>query len=882
MSNLSVVTQNGKLDRVIEYSVDNKRGLGYVANKRAPWGKLVRVLTAENRTDMTQKQYKALSEDQKSLEKMRAGFIVGGHCNDNKRIAANVPFRSFLNLDIDNLTPESYQQFKDEVGLASSGIYAYEFVWHTTRSHTPETPKVRIIVPLIKPVSADRFVAASRVLASKFDPTMEHVDPVSFRIAQFMYKPMTNADGEFESGHNEAMFLNADQMLDEFGDWQDFSKLPCRESESLSNLVAPGTKQENPFEKKGIVGAFNRAYPIEEAIDEFLSDVYERSAEVSSNGVRYTYLKSSTGQSNGVLVYPDQGLMYSHHTSDPAGGGHSYNAFDMVRLHRFGHADLDSKVKPDTSPTKLPSYKLMVEQFDRDEEVSKQMLAERYDLDALVAASMADLAENDEEDDTPETPAGEDMIGNDADDLDVEVWQTKLDRGEGGSLLPTLRNVVEILTKDKRVAGMVALDEFSGGIVKLRRFPAGTLGTLAGGKKVRERNVSDVKKGDAWSDRDDAKMRYFLQLPSGNPHNGYQLRAAKQDVIDAIDLAADINRFHPVKKAFESVKWDGRSRVSTLFMDYLGCPDDEYHRKTAELVMIAMIARVYTPGHKWDYVPILEGKQGKRKSAFIHALSMGWFAEMRGDVVTDSKKTAELLEGVLVVEIPELHTFNRSESSALKAFFSAYNDKARAAFARRTSINKRQAVFWGTTNDKEYLRDKSGNRRYWPILCLIEFIDIDRLESELPQIYAEALMLYKALLIDYPSGRIPLYLEEGSEAALTAEELQESRRIESAADREKGPLELWLDEPMHPSMVDCQKITDDFTDDEELVQRSFTCSKEVLEVLAKGDDRKGEVFRRLMGELSGWRFTKAAHHTQRYGPAKLFVRIGSEADRRYR
>jgi putative DNA primase/helicase len=882
MSHLSVVKEDGELDRFIEYSVGGAKGLGYVKNTRATWGKMVDVLTTDRRTDMMTKQYHALSSDEKQKEKMRAGFLVGGHCDDGKRVARNIQFRSFLNLDIDNLPVADFHQFQFDLN-SGEGFFAHEFLWHTTRSHTPEKPKFRILVPLKKPISAEKFVAASRILASQFDATMNHVDPVSFVLAQIMYKPLTNRDGEFLAGRNTGSFLDAEKMLDAFGDWKDYSKLPCREDETLGKLVAPGTKQENPFEKKGIVGAFNRAFPIEQVIDEYLPDVYERSSEVSSNGVRYTYLKSETGQSNGVLVYPEQGLLFSHHSSDPCGNGHSYNAFDAVRLHLYGH--LDGNVKTDTQPAKYPSFKEMQERFKDDDAVSKEMLQDRYDLEALVKASMSDLDEDDEPVAKVEiNENGEDALGNDEEDLITDNWITKLDRGENGSLLPTLRNVVEILTKDSRVAGMVALDEFSNAIVKLRHFPAGTLGTLPGGKKVREKNVSDVKKGDAWSDRDDAKMRYFLQLPAGKTHNGYAMRPAKQDVIDGIDLAADIYRFHPVKAAFEAEKWDGKPRVKTLFIDYLGCADDEYHRTTAELVMVAMVTRIYQPGHKWDYVPILEGKQGKRKSAFINALSNGWFAEMRGDVVTDAKKTAELLEGVMIVEIPELHSFNRTESSALKAFFTAYNDKARAAFARRSSINKRQAVFWGTTNDKEYLKDKTGNRRYWPIMCLIDFIDVDRLLEEIPQIYAEALMLYKALLIDHPSGRLPLFLEEGSEAARRAEELQESRRIESDQDREAGSLELWLDEPVHADLANCKKAKDDdtFSGEAVMVLRDMTCVKEMVELLGGGDYRKSDHFRRAMSDMKGWRHSGKLVKTQKYGPQRVYLRIGSDLDSKYK
>jgi hypothetical protein len=162
-------------------------------------------------------------------------------------------------------------------------------------------------------------------------------------------------------------------------------------------------------------------------------------------------------------------------------------------------------------------------------------------------------------------------------------------------------------------------------------------------------------------------------------------------------------------------EWDGTPRIERLFIDYVGAPDDAYHRSVSRLMLIAGVTRVFEPGHKFDFAVILEGLQGKRKSTFIETLAKNWFSELDGDF-EDSKQMVEMMQGAWILEIPELSGFARADVRHIKAFISRTTDKVRLAYERRAKQYDRQCIFIGSTNDDRYLKDDTGGRRYWPVL----------------------------------------------------------------------------------------------------------------------------------------------------------------------
>jgi predicted P-loop ATPase len=381
------------------------------------------------------------------------------------------------------------------------------------------------------------------------------------------------------------------------------------------------------------------------------------------------------------------------------------------------------------------------------------------------------------------------------DDYDRD-WVQKLHRNEEGELKSTLPNVALIVENDPRFRGVVAFSEFKQMVV-LR-------GT--GRKAIKKRDsshepanlegrlweVKDDLNGDSWTDSHDTFFRAIIE--SKTQLKGYGIKVTDRDMRGGIDMAAQKRSFHPVKELLESVTWDGTPRAETLFIDYLGCDDNDYYRQASLMTLIGAVARIYQPGHKFDFVPILEGVQGKGKSTFIKILGLRWYNELVGDI-SDPAKAIEAMQGSWILELGELSAMHRSEVNDLKAFVSRTHDKARLAYGKRGGEYARQCIFIGSTNDREYLRDQTGGRRFWPIVCNLEGqIDNPRLRREIMQVWAEALHIYRNMAAEAAGEDLPLYLtDKAGELAL---EMQESRRVETAEEMLAGKIQAWLDAPI--------------------------------------------------------------------------------------
>ena len=257
-------------DHVLTISV-SKKSLGKVTNESPTWGELIARLS-KPATDKkhTLAQYLALPRDEQSTLKNR-GFMVGGHCTDGIRKAQNIAERSCLCFDIDEATPKQITVLK----TLTPPICDHEFFAHTTRKHTPEKPRWRVVVPLARPVPPDQFAALSRIVAAGMflseSKSMDAVDDVSYRIAQVMYWPSVCSDGVFETLHCTGNLLDPDVVLESFGNWQEWKNLPFSEDRSRKRPSDPSRKAADPRTKAGIIGAFCRAYSIPDVIDKFLA-----------------------------------------------------------------------------------------------------------------------------------------------------------------------------------------------------------------------------------------------------------------------------------------------------------------------------------------------------------------------------------------------------------------------------------------------------------------------------------------------------------------------------------------------------------------------------------------------------------------------------------
>lgn len=244
-------------------------------------------------------------------------------------------------------------------------------------------------------------------------------------------------------------------------------------------------------------------------------------------------------------------------------------------------------------------------------------------------------------------------------------------------------------------------------------------------------------------------------------------------VHNAIEVVANKNSFHPARDYFNSLQWDGKERLGTWLGYYLGAEDDEpdYLAFIGRKWLTAAVRRVFKPGCKFDHVLVMEGKQGRGKSTALKTLAT-FGAEIEESYFTDaitiadlqSKDTIQKIQGSIIVELAELAGFNKKDDEEIKRWITLQHDDIRLPYARTTTRFNRQFVLSATTNSYDYLKDPTGNRRYWPFLA--GAIDIEALKQDRKQLWAEAVLLYK-------SG---LYVGPTDEETIMAERAQEKRR----------------------------------------------------------------------------------------------------------
>ena len=766
---------------------------GRVKNITITWRKFCRKFERPSVDEgLTFAQYLKLSVDEQGVRKAAPGFIVGAHFKDGKRRLVNMLKRTLLSFDLDAVTPAQVGEI--EMGL--SPICDYEFLRHTTRKHCPESPRWRIHMPLSRPVDHDEANALTRILAARLfaDPqaSIDAVDVVSHRFAQVSYMPSRSRDQEYRCERNEGEILDVDAMLESFeGDWRDHTQLPMRSDEKTARGADPNRKMEDPREKPGIIGAWCRTYTVDEVIAKFLADIYE--SGVSTDGhPRYTYVPGTAA--NGAVSYDDGLFLYSHHGSDPIEG--AANAWDLMRIHKFGH--LDESVREGTSPGKLPSYRAMVEFAGRDPAVKEALLEGRR-------ASFDDDTENTAgrfDDDEPGEGEVREIV-RDSNKPSKKSWRTALVvHPETGAVAKTVHNVNLIFQHDPIFKGTISYNLFTRKIVtrKLVDFPGLDLSRVP---------IEDHFNGREWLDADEYDRKLILAAPE--EQGGYGLDASVLDITAAVETAARCNSFHPVIDRLESLEWDGIERVETFFIDYLGVEDNAYHREAALAWFTAAVARIFEPGCKFDHVPIIGGAQGIGKSSLIRILSMGYFGELPG-AFDRLQVMVEAMSGVWMAEMAELAGFRKAEVESLKHFISSQADRVRLAYRRNEETFRRQCVFMGTTNQEEYLKDDTGNRRFWPIKAKVERIDLDRLRRERDMILAEALTLYRERRREQPKGE--LYFGLVSEAAKqTALDLQEESRTTLPWELMRDRIKEWLETPVSRAVVEAG-AADTFDDDE--------------------------------------------------------------------
>ena len=484
-----------------------------------------------------------------------------------------------------------------------------------------------------------------------------------------MYWPSTPSNVDYYFNAWDGDLVDPDEMLSMYDDWRDISTWPVSSRQS-SVMRHDVKKQADPLEKDGIVGLFCRTFSIEDVMETFLPDLYAPSVVEG----RYDYIPGEG--SAGVQIFGGK-FAYSHHATDPA-YGKLLNAFDLVRVHKFGAMEAKE------------SFKAMSDFASSLEEVKLKAAKEK------AAEAMNVFAED-------------------------EDWQKRLDYDSRTmTLRNTLKNLRLIMDNDPSLKGIV-------------------FNQLADGLEIKG-DVPWKHPSKYWRDADDAQLISYVDEHYGS--------FSQRNFDIAVTKVTDDRSYHPIKEMFETLpEWDGIQRVDTLLIDYLGAEDNEYVRAVIRKELCAAYRRIYEPGVKFDYIIVLNGAQGIGKSTFISNLGMEWFSDSLTLSDMNDKTAAEKLQGYWIHEIGELAGMKKADLDKVKAFVSRRDDKYRASFGRRVTPHPRQCIFFGTTNSENgYLRDITGNRRFWNVKLSGDgkYSPWDMTSDTVQQVWAEVKVLAKS------------------------------------------------------------------------------------------------------------------------------------------
>ncbi|MCC8067208.1 MAG: virulence-associated E family protein, partial [Clostridiales bacterium] len=619
----------------LTFSVANNRQSKRWRTVQYTWDEFCEKVSHTTRTVETVAQYALMKKKNRDDIKDVGGYVAG-KLKNGRRKKETVVFRSCLTLDMDYGDPDM-----DLEGYLSM-LLGCRAVIYSTHTHRPESPRYRIVIPLSRDVSPDEYTAIARKVAADID--IELFDDTTYEAHRLMYWPSTSSDGEFYYRKLDGEVLDADEILSSYEDWRDVSSWPV--SERQNKIEAHRLKkQQDPLEKPGLIGAFCRAYfPIDEAISEFLSDLYQpcdgsAPSTIDGSVTRYDYIPADS--SAGALVYGGK-YMYSHHATDPA-CNQLLNAFDLVRIHKFG--DLDNRLKDgvidadtdqsdpanEASVMKLPSYKKMVEFASNLKDVKAQLAQERIekaqqdfspieDEEVTEGGSQSDgsSADGNPPDDTDSDNSIDSDDTDDSTPDDDVSWQLNLELTKNGTIKDTLDNIVIIMENDSRLKP-ISYNLHRSGIDARSPLP-----------------WEQVKPG--WNDSDASALKVYL-----NRYYGIYAPTKTKDALLAVTAK---RAYHPIRDYFASLPdWDGTKRVETLFIDYLGAEDTPYTRAVTRKALAAAVARIFEPGIKFDSVLILIGPQGIGKSTLFARLGGEWFSDSLTLTDMRDKSGAEKMQG---------------------------------------------------------------------------------------------------------------------------------------------------------------------------------------------------------------------------------------------
>lgn len=785
-------------------------------NCNTSWAKLAERCSKTKRTKETVEAFKDMAKSEaKSNIKDVGGFVGGLLTTDGQRNKNCMKSRQVITLDADNLKADSniWDDFTIQYNNAA--------LIYSTHSHTAKNPRLRITIPLSYEVTCDECEAIARYIANEIG--IEQFDKTTFESNRLMFWPSTPSNGDFIFNIQDGPILNPEDILKLYSEPENPLTWPRHKEDTPEAILLKRLKVPDPKEKPGEIGLFCRAYSIEEALTELLEDVYEPTKDPK----RYTYKAGSSF--GGLYVYLQDGYVISYHSTDPANiDGHECNAFDLVRIHKYGRLDAD--IKPGTPSNKLPSYIAMQGFIQSNDKCKKLQAKERI------------------------KKANIDFGGIDSETGEAKDWYSNLECDRKGHICDTDENRVKIMLNDKKLQ-VIKFDEFAGS------------------------DIITNKNSEFLGPRGTTVDDYSLSRLAGYMETTYGLKMNKKGVKEKLlERTANERGFNPVKEYITSTKWDNVQRCETLLIDYLGAEDNTLNRMITRKWLTAAVARVFSPGCKFDYVLTLQGPEGIGKSLLLSILAGTWFCDSFSLTMKDGKKY-ETAAMAWIIEIPELNGMDKATVESAKAFISSTNDKYRRAYAVAVEENPRHCVFAATTNEAFFLKGDTGNRRWW-VVPLAGKTSPDywkeNLAENLAQIWAEAYQFYI-------SGET-LYLNEDLE--------KEVRQKQSKLNTVEGDpllpaLKEWLNVklPVDWNIWNKRRRQTYYTNPDPLeqdgiVERVNVCALEVKDLFPFTEIRNysPQGINRMLSRCEGWQRPQGYISINGYGKQRGYTRITKEGE----
>lgn len=767
------------------------------------WSDFLERLNRDIRSTETMRDFDRLDRTARANMKDVGGYMAG-ELSGARRLKSAVLSRSMITLDVDYAD----SLFPLEFDTRFPGVAA---VIYNTRSDREKSRRFRVVIPFAEEVQdAAQYEAAARKIAELLG--IDLFDPTTFQAERMMYWQSLSSDQPkvFEVFEGEP--ISAEYLLSLYGnneEWRDIRNWAFKsDQEKETRAIVSKAMAQNPREKAGLVGAFCRAYSVPGAIEKYLSDVYE----IAPGNDRYTY---KAGHSVGGMIVFDDLFCFSYHSTDPIADGHAYNAYDLVRVHKFGHLGKEDSTK----------------------EMNKLVCADKECVKDMVTPD-ANLDDFDDYGDAVKSDSTE------------EVTELVWDLDGKGNKQVTVNNFVNAFKSDPLLNGLLAYDMLKETIVFTR--PSFT--------------AKGSKKGDLVSDTDISIIKGRIERMHGI-YNDAKLN-------DAIEQVSSDNAFHPIKLYLESLTWDGVPRIDSFLVDYMGAEDDAYTREAFRKMLLAAVTRIYEPGRKFDTALVFYSEQGVGKSTLIQRLSKGWFNDSLTNL--SGKESYEAIQFAWLVELAELSALRKSDVEAVKNFISKREDTYRGAYARRVKTHKRQCVFFGSTNDDEFLKDATGNRRFFPVEVKrtrkTHLIFEPEFDAIVDQLWAEAMegyMLGEALTLSDEAEAI---------AGGTREEFTERTPIQ-------GLIEEYLDRLFPADYEDrflAQRLdflNGDLGEEGTETKNSFSLIELWTEALGRRKDEytvvKARELSNAVKALKGWKRDKQARQ-KIYGPQVIYRRVGAD------